>query len=140
MRVDFYIIEDKHPEALFQVAFRLLTKAYAGGLRSWVLCKDKHDATTLDDYLWTYQDSSFLPHCIAGEAPEGLNPPIQISANSMPEDNNFNLLLNLKETTPDNFKEFERVLDLVAHNAKDAGRDRYRAYRQQGFELHKHNI
>jgi len=141
VRVDFYVIEDGHEEALFRVASRLLTKAYAGGLRAWVLCKDDNDAKTLDNYLWTYQDNSFLPHCIAGEAPEGLSPPIQISAGSMPsEDNSFNLLLNLRESTPENCERFERVLDLVAHDAKDAGRARYRAYREQGFELHKHVI
>jgi len=118
----------------------LLAKAYAGGLRAWVLCADEHVANTLDTYLWTYQDTSFLPHSIAGEAPEGLNPPIQISAHSMPEDKSFSLLLNLRETTPENCEAFERVLDLVAHDAKDAGRARYRAYREQGFELHKHMI
>jgi DNA polymerase III subunit chi len=141
VRVDFYVTEDEHADALFRVASRLLTKAYAGGLRSWVLCADDHDAKTLDNYLWTYQESSFLPHCIAGEAPEGLDPPIQISAGSMPPENHsFNLLLNLRENTLENFEAFERVLDVVAYDAKDAGRARYRAYREQGFELHKHNI
>jgi DNA polymerase III subunit chi len=140
VRVDFYVIEDEHEEALVRVASRLLAKAYAGGLRAWVLCADEHAASTLDTYLWTYKDNSFLPHSIAGEAPEGLNPPIQISTNSMPEDNSFNLLLNLRETTPENYEVFERVLDVVAHNAKDAGRARYRAYREQGLELHKHAI
>ena len=140
MRVDFYVIEDEHDEALFRVASRLLAKAYTQDLRSWVLCADEQAACTLDTYLWTYKDNSFLPHCIAGEAPEGLNPPIQISANNMPEDDSFNLLLNLKETTPEHCEAFERVLDVVAYDAKEAGRARYRAYREQGCELHKHNI
>ena len=140
MRVDFYVIEDEHEEALFRVASRLLAKVYAGGLRAWVLCKDNRDANALDNTLWTYQSNSFLPHSLAGEAPEGLNPPIQISTGGMPEDNSFNLLLNLKESTPEHCEAFERVLDLLAHDAKDAGRVRYRAYREQGFKLHKHTI
>lgn len=140
MRVDFYVIEDEHEEALFRVASRLLEKSYAQNLRAWVLCADEHAANRLDTYLWTYKDTSFLPHSIAGEAPEGLNPPIQISANKMPTDHHFNLLFNLRENTPENCETFERVLDLVAHDAKDVGRARYRAYREQGFELHKHTI
>jgi DNA polymerase-3 subunit chi len=141
VRVDFYVIEDEHPDALFRVASRLLAKAYAGGLRSWVLCADAQAARELDTYLWTYQDDSFLPHSLAGEAPEGLNPPIQISAGSMPaEDQNFNLLLNLRENTPEHYQPFERVLDVVAYDAKEAGRVRYRAYRAAGVTLHKHTI
>lgn len=140
MRVDFYIIEDEHAEALFRVASRLLSKAYAGGLRAWVLCSSENEATALDAYLWTYQNNSFLPHSLAGETPEGLNPPIQISADSMPQDHRFNVLLNLRKTTPENCEVFERVLDLVAHDTKDAGRARYRAYQKQDFTLHKHTI
>jgi len=141
VRVDVYVIEDEHADALFKVASRLLTKAYAGGLRAWVLCNDDNDANTLDHYLWTYNNSSFLPHSLAGDAPEGLNPPIQISTNSMmPTDDSFNLLLNLAENTPDHCGAFERILDVVPHHAKTAGRARYRAYRDQGFTLHKHNI
>lgn len=141
MRVDFYVIEDEHPDALFRVASRLLAKAYAGGLRSWVLCADEHAASKLDTYLWTYQDDSFLPHSIAGDSPKGLNPPIQISSNSMPApDQSFNLLLNLREDTPEHKQQFERVLDVVAYDAKEAGRARYRTYRAQGVALHKHTL
>lgn len=141
MRVDFYVIEDEHQDALFRVASRLLAKSYAGGLRAWVLCADEQAAITLDAYLWTYQDDSFLPHSLAGEAPEGLNPPIQISSGSMPtQEQHFNLLLNLRESTPENYQQFERVLDVVAYDAKEAGRARYRAYRAQGVTLRKHSL
>lgn len=141
MRVDFYVIEDEHQDALFRVASRLLAKSYAGGLRAWVLCADEQAANTLDTYLWTYQEHSFLPHSIAGEAPEGLNPPIQISSGSMPtQEHNFNLLLNLRENTPEHYKQFERVLDVVAFDAKEAGRARYRTYRAAGVTLHKHTL
>jgi len=141
VRVDFYVIEDEHQGALFRVASRLLAKSYAGGLRAWVLCADDQAASTLDAYLWTYQDDSFLPHSLAGEAPEGLNPPIQISSGSMPtQELDFNLLLNLRESTPENYQQFERVLDVVAYDAKEAGRARYRTYRAAGVTLHKHSL
>tara|TARA_R110002126_G_C10490321_1_gene503675 strand:- start:12497 stop:12922 length:426 start_codon:yes stop_codon:yes gene_type:complete len=141
VRVDFYVIEDEHQDALFRVASRLLAKSYAGGLRAWVLCADEQAAITLDAHLWTYQDDSFLPHSLAGEAPEGLAPPIQISSGNMPtQEENFNLLLNLRESTPENYQQFERVLDVVAYDAKEAGRARYRAYRAHGVTLHKHTL
>ncbi len=140
MRVDVYVIEDEHHEALFRVASRLLEKTYASGLRTWVLCANEHTTHALDDYLWTYKNSSFLPHSIAGQAPEGLNPPIQISTKSIKKEHDFHVLLNIRESTPEHCEGFERVLDLVTHQAKEAGRARYRTYRAQGFILHMHTI
>lgn len=141
MRIDFYVIQDEHPDALRRVATRLLEKAYAQSLRIWVICPNQAEAEALDDWLWTYKANSFLPHCLTSAIPEGLNPPIQISlGNSTPPKNAFHLLLNLSENTPDNIQHFDRVLDLVAHHQKDAGRKRYKAYQTQQAELHHHSV
>ncbi|MCH9689943.1 MAG: DNA polymerase III subunit chi [Gammaproteobacteria bacterium] len=141
MRIDFYVIKDEHPEALRRVATRLLEKAYAQSLRIWVICANQAEAKALDDWLWTYKDNSFLPHCLTSAIPEGLDPPIQISSNhNTPPKNAFHLLLNLSESTPENIQNFDRILDLVAHHQKDAGRTRYKAYQKQQAELHYHYV
>lgn len=140
MRIDFYVIEDKHSEASFRVASRLLEKAYGQGLRVWVWCENQLDASTLDAYLWTYNKHGFLPHSLAEHVPEGLNPPILISTHNTPQNSAFHILLNLRKSIPEHIEAFERVLDLVPYDAKDAGRIRYRAYRDLGFTLHQHTI
>jgi DNA polymerase III subunit chi len=141
MRIDFYVLKDEHPDALRRVATRLLEKAYAQSLRTWVVCANQAEAEALDDWLWTYKDNSFLPHCLTSAIPEGLNPPIQISSdhNALPK-NEFNLLLNLSEKTPENIQHFDRVLDLVAHHQKDAGRKRYKAYQKEQADFYLHNV
>ena len=141
MRIDFYVIKDEHPDALRRVATRLLEKALAQNLRAWVLCSNQTEAEALDDWLWTYQSTSFLPHSLASAIPEGLNPPIQISSNQiMPDANQFDLLLNLTLEIPENIHHFKRVLDLVASHQKEAGRQRYKTYQQQRFDLFHHQI
>lgn len=40
----------------------LLTKTLSKGWRALVRLPDGSDLTDWDDYLWTYQDQSFLPH------------------------------------------------------------------------------
>lgn len=40
----------------------LLSKTLSKGWRALVRLPDGSDLTDWDDYLWTYQDSSFLPH------------------------------------------------------------------------------
>lgn len=141
MRIDFYVIEDEHPDAPRRVAARLLEKAYAQNLRSWILCANQKEAELLDDWLWTYQKNSFLPHSLVTAIPEGFNPPIQISAdNTAPTNNTFDLLLNLGETIPAHHLDFERVLDLVAAHQKEAGRTRYQSYKKQSAIIQTHTV
>lgn len=141
MRIDFYVIEDEHPDAPRRVAARLLEKVYTQNLRAWVLCANQTDAEKLDDWLWSYKKNSFLPHSLTSDIPEGLNPPIQISAhNTAPKDNTFDVLLNLREEMPADYAAFKRILELVPHHQKNAGRTRYKAYHNQGFSIHKHAV
>lgn len=141
MRVDVYVIESSAPEARFQVAARLLEKASGQGLRTWVTCSNADDANAFDQWLWTYKATSFLPHSLANSTPDALDPPIQISPNNQaPKQATFDLLLNLGDDIPLDYTTFKRTLDLVPHHAKEAGRTRYRAYREQNAELHQHTV
>ena len=141
MRIDFYVIEDEHPDAPRRVAARLLEKAYAQNLRAWVLCANQAEAEALDDWLWTYQKNSFLPHSLASAIPEGVNPPIQISTeNTAPTNHTFDLLLNLGEDIPTDHLNFKRVLDLVAPHQKESGRVRYKSYKNQSATIQTHTV
>ncbi|MDF1678450.1 MAG: DNA polymerase III subunit chi [Legionellaceae bacterium] len=141
MRIDFYVLKNEHPDALKQVVARLLEKAYQQHLRTWVVCNNIKEAETLDDWLWTYKVDSFLPHSLASNLDEGVNPPIQISVgDTMPPTENFDLLLNLNECIPAYPLTFERVLDVVAADQKVAGRTRYKQYQQLNLPIHTHHL
>ena len=138
MRIDFYVLADEHPDALKQLATRLLEKAYAKNQSVWVVCASEADARALDDWLWTNKADSFLPHCLASEIPIGLTPPIQIALENTAPNGKYDLLLNLTETISEYKNTFERILDVVAAEKKEAGRMRYKAYQKEKAALFHH--
>ena len=47
------------------VAARLTEKALGRGHRVFINCDSRDQLDTLDDYLWRFKPSSFVPHCLA---------------------------------------------------------------------------
>ena len=122
MRIDFYLLNEAAPEALWLTACRLLEKAYLKKHQVFVYCAHQQDAEHLDELLWTFKPDSFIPHHIQGEGPEP-PPPIQIGYSQEPRGFN-DILFNL---SPD-------------EAAKTISRDHFREYRKKGFEPQTHNI
>jgi DNA polymerase-3 subunit chi len=90
--------------------------------------------------LWTYRDDSFLPHNLYGEGPDPA-PPIQIGVNATPEQHR-DILINLSQQIPTCHTQFARIIEIIVHDekAKETGRERYRFYRAQGFEVKTHQL
>ena len=89
----------------------------------------------LDDLMWTYKDISFLPHGLIDDDADGNT----ITIGWEGEVSNSNeVLINLSSNVPEFVDNFKRIIEIVpADNAdKQRARDRYRQYRQAGFELH----
>lgn len=140
IRVDFYLLDDTKPQAVWLVACRLLEKAYQRGHRIFVYCESKEHADYLDELLWTYKSESFIPHNLQGEGPEP-PPPVQIGYGAEPRGFN-DILLNMATTIPPFYSRFRRIMEIVSANdaAKEVSRHHYRDYRAKQFELHTHNL
>jgi DNA polymerase-3 subunit chi len=50
------------------------------------------------------------------------------------------LLLNLGAECPPHFERFTRLLEVVGESDKDAGRSRYRFYRERGYKITDHDV
>ncbi|MFZ4077576.1 MAG: DNA polymerase III subunit chi [Legionellaceae bacterium] len=61
-RADFYLLNDENVDKSLHFACRLLEKAYLSGHRIFVRCEDEEQAMLLDDRLWTFSATSFIPH------------------------------------------------------------------------------
>jgi DNA polymerase-3 subunit chi len=140
MRVDFYVLNDPKPDALWLFTCRLIEKAYLRGHRVYIQCQNQHDAFHLDELLWTYKDDSFIPHNLQGEGPEP-PPPVQIGYQDEPRGFN-DILITLTDAIPVFYKRFKRVIEIVAacEKAKTISRQHYREYRTQGCELQMHTL
>ncbi len=139
-RVDFYILKEADEKARPLFACKLADKVYHLGQRVFIHTASDAQSRMLDDLLWTFKQNSFLPHNLY-EAGQADPPPILVGHDSEP-DQNTDVLINLAPDVPLFFSRFERVAEVIDGNdtRKTEGRERYRFYRERGYELQSHNL
>ena len=131
-RIDFHTnIGDK-----LAYACRLARKAYGAGGKLVLLAEDSAQAQALNDALWTFSDTDFLPHVLAGD-PLASQTPIIVTDDELAELPHHLMLVNLTRREPANIARFERVFEIISRDEADAaeGRKRYLAYKQQSYPL-----
>ena len=131
-RIDFHTnISDK-----LTYACRLSRKALAAGGKLVLLADDAAQAAQLNDALWTFSDTDFLPHVMAGDA---LAPrtPIIVTHDETADFPHADMLVNLTRRVPSTVDKFQRVFEIISTDEDDAaaGRKRYVAYKQQSYPL-----
>lgn len=142
-RVDFYILDRGSDDACLTLACRLAEKAVAQKLDVLINTADPGESTRLDSLLWTFSQGSFLPHRRLGdETRPDENEPVLIGCGEEPPGERWDLLINLAREVPGFFSRFERVAELVGaeDENKTAGRERFRYYRDRGYELQTHHV
>lgn len=140
MRADFYVLAQPAPEARLRLACRVTEKAYLAGQSVLVWHDDRAELERFDVLLWTFADTSFVPHEWLGEAGEA---PVRLSAGEAPA-GAVGVLINLETAPapPPWAGHAERVAEIIDGEPvrRDAGRARFRAYRELGYELQTHSL
>ena len=138
-KVDFYT---GSPDKL-RTACQLSQKAMQNGIRAIISLPDATTMDALDKLLWHYPPSAFIPHCrsdaaAAGQEPEDLSDWPVILDHGGDKFPHHELLINLHGECMPFFSRFERVIEIIGNNEEDsrAGRERFRFYRDRGYELH----
>ena len=136
--IDFYF----NAADRLQVACRLAGKAITQKKRLLIYAPQAQTAQRIDRLLWTWPATGFVPHCFARDA-LAAETPVLIAADADatgPEAGE--LLLNLDEACPPHFERFERLLEVVGRDdaERDAGRARYRYYRERGYPIRNHDL
>ena len=129
--IEFHLGLDDGPA----YACRLLRKAWSRQLRA-VVTGAPEALNRLDVLLWTIEPGAFIPHARLrqGQAPAALllaRTPIWLAdrSDALPA---ADLLVNLGPALPASWQGFDRVVDLVADDGLDAGRQRWRQYKAAG--------
>ncbi len=148
-RVDFYILPDAAADGREHFACRLAEKVYKMGHTLYLHTDSPQQAQKIDELLWGYKECSFLPHAIEGaphnngyqnEAPKIL---IGYRSETPSEPHSHSdVLINLAPFVPGFFSRFERVAELInqAEDLKVAGRERFKFYRDRGYQPETHKI
>lgn len=134
--IDFYT----HVDDPLAVAAKLCAKAWATHGHVRVLTPDPATTERLDRLLWTHPATGFLPHCRLA-SPLAAQTPIIVD--DTPEHEGVaSVLINLSAAPPAFFSRFARLAEIVGLDeaAAAAGRERYRFYRERGYELRAHNL
>ena len=144
-RIDFYIIENGSKEAIETFICRLTEKAWSQNNAVYLHTMDPAHATKYDELLWTFNDSSFIPHLlnIADNVDKNTDKIVLIGHDSTIDiSEHHDVLINLNHDAPSFFSQFERVAEIISvdETSKIKGRERYQFYRDRGYALETHKM
>lgn len=140
--VSFYLLPTESEQERSLFACKLIEKSYRSGCFCYVLTDSAEQSQFIDDLLWTFRAGSFIPHQLY---PDGSKPAIEkvilIGSSNPPEPWQKNVI-NLSSQCPEDFRQTERILEILDDREaiKASGRQRYRRYQQAGIEPSTHKI
>lgn len=136
-QVDFYLLNQADKEGF---VCRLVEKIYHLNNRIHIHTGSPQEAEHLNTRLWQFRDGSFIPHSLYNEADAELTP-VTIGFDSEPR-HPVGVLINLSPDVPLYFSRFDRVAEIVGtqNEDKQLARERFRFYKERGYELKTHEI
>ncbi len=145
-RIDFHSNVSDKLEYVCRLTRKIWSATPEGQpVRNIVIVGDRADLKKLDQLLWTFSSTDFLPHCFitdeaAPDTPVVLSENFAISSlNAIPHaDVMIHLGMQMPEDVSGLVERFPRIVEVVTVNEAErlAGRERYKAYRALGHELH----
>ena len=145
-RIDFHSnVSDK-----LEYACRLTRKIWSATpegqpVRQIVIVGEKGDLQKLDDLLWTFSSTDFLPHCYIDDEAAAETPIIltdNFASPCLSAIPHADVMIHLGMCMPQDVsalvERFPRIVEVVTVNEAErlAGRERFKAYRELGHELH----
>ncbi len=139
-QIDFYVLADGSRSNRFSLACRLCEKIYHQGRRVLIHTGSAEETRHMDRLLWTFRQPSFVPHGAASAFDPATTPVLIADSDDVGDEND--VLINLNLTVPSFFSRFDRVAEIIDQEPQviDAGRERFRFYRDRGYPLQKHDI
>lgn len=137
-KIDFYVLPPDGSLPMAVAIGRLAEKACARGHHVFIQTENEQVSRQLDEALWHFRPSSFVPHSrLADASLERVivgheEPPLEYS----------DVLINASNGIPGCFSRFDRLAEIVTHydTAITASRDAWRFYRDRGYRLAKHEL
>ena len=138
-RADFYLIaKPRFSGDPLLLVCELVKRAFASEQPTLVLARSFEQADELDAKLWEFDDESFIPHQIAGDEDDAMTPVLIVPPDVVTADRP--LVINLRDECAPGL--FDRVLEVVPadENERLGSRERWKTYKQAGFELNKFDM
>jgi DNA polymerase III subunit chi len=135
-QIDFHF----NTPALVPYACRLARKIFRAGQKAVFYHPDSAVLARFDEALWTFSEREFIPH-VRFDDPIAAHTPLWLSDQAT-DGPDSSLMVNLSSQTPEGFSRFDRLIELVSREPEivQAGRARYRFYRDCGYPLQTHDM
>jgi len=138
----FYLMPSVSPtrenatEQVYRLACELAQHAYVKQQQVYLHCQSREQAYAIDELLWQFEPTAFVPHNLKGEGPV-TGAPVEIGFDTLGPNKNRHLVINLADQVPSFAVDFGQIIDFVADDTglKAIARDRYRQYKNLGIAL-----
>lgn len=137
-QVDFYLLASASLDAS-HLACKLALMAWERGHSIDIMTANRAEAAALDELMWAYPEGRFLPHERAtGDSVS--RAPIRI--HELPPAGRADVIINLTSEPLEAPGRCTRLLEIVPYRPaeREASREKFRAYRDQGLEPATHEI
>ena len=133
-RVDFFIwplCEKRHHDIAI---CNLINSTYLSERSLTVFIEDTAERDRLDHLLWTFEQTSFIPHGIDDTYP------VKLTSDSAKENNN--ILINLGRSCPLEPNKFEIIVETAGYDesTRSTARSRFKKYKEHGIRVSSHKI
>lgn len=135
-RIDFYHLQR---QTLEEVLPKLVTKAYATGKRVLICTKSEEKADQLNDWLWVFNDESFIPHGTKKDGFTDQQPVFITSDNQNANNAEFLFVVNSAEISVEKMTDYERAFFIFDGNSStelDQARNFWKQAKISACETH----
>ena len=141
----FYIVPpdsaQASPEGFAHYVLFLAQHFAKQGAKIYLNCNDKAHAEQIAERFWQVDPTQFIAHNLVGEGPKYATN-VEIGYQAVKPSWNRQLVINLADNNTTFANQFAEVVDFVPceEKAKQLARERYKIYRQAGYQLQTVNI
>lgn len=137
--IDFYLVKESVISDCYGFVCRLVDKAFQQKHHIYIHANTLEEAKTLDELLWTFRDTSFIPHGLYQNTSK--DEAVRIGVGVHPEPP-YDILINLTPDIPNFFNHYRRVLEIVPQDTswKNSARQKYKTYKEKNCELVTHDL
>ena len=142
-RIDFYLLEKQPAAKIYSFAARLLEKIHKRQQPGFAAMNSMEECRQFNEFLWTYSDISFIPHCLAGDEAARMTPIVLGLADELPEQTlKQRLYLNFCYDIPIAMTKLERIIEIVPDEPawRNMARQKYLHYKKANAEIITHKI
>ena len=132
-QVTFYKIQGETLTDKLNFSCRLAERGVSLGCSVFILAESHEQLVELDEKLWTFSATSFIPHRFqSAKTSEDL----VTVGNELPSSDHNDVLINLRNISFANPNQFSRITEIIIQDESHItlARKRYRSYQEAGLK------